>query len=282
MKALALAGLLIACSPAFGYKVYVYSEFTRIDPWGKVVPQDRGQAEPRHILSPAIPRNATSSLRIVIEMDKPGKFQLDIAQNPANAVRPNLYREVYQKQGDTWVPDKLVPVPVPYDGKEEDFAIPGQTHVSFWLDMAVKKDAEVDRIKVEPQVYIFALDDWFSYPMEVRVAQAVIPAVDVRPAALPDVSARSDMAALAPIRARVCGVAPKNGPQELTARAMIHRNAAILMSLAGDSAKPALAKVARAPSLEAICAEKLTGGDGPEWFLRFRDSIVRQKSEVVP
>ena len=47
--------------------VTVYSEFTRIDPFGDVVRADPGAKPPREILSPAIPRNAVSSFHIVVE-----------------------------------------------------------------------------------------------------------------------------------------------------------------------------------------------------------------------
>ena len=32
--------------------------------------------------------------------------------------------------------------------------MPGQTTVTFWLDMWVAKNAMVDRIKVEPQLWV--------------------------------------------------------------------------------------------------------------------------------
>ena len=88
---------LAAALPCLPQKLFVYSELTRIDPFGKVIPQDRG-ADPRHILSPGIPRNATSSLRIVVQLDQPGSYHLDIAQNPDNAVRSMLYKEVFEKK----------------------------------------------------------------------------------------------------------------------------------------------------------------------------------------
>src|SRR5688572_20717582 len=124
MKMAAIA--VLATLPCAAQKLFVYSELTRIDPFGKVVPQDQGGAEPRHILSPGIPRNATSSLRVVVWLEKPGDYHLDIAQNPDNAVKAMLYREVHEKHGDTWIPDKLLPVTIPYNGKAADFSITGQ------------------------------------------------------------------------------------------------------------------------------------------------------------
>jgi hypothetical protein len=129
----------------------VFSEFTRIDPFGKIVRQDRGTAEPRHILSPAFPRNAFSSLRVVVSLDRPAKYTLDIGQNPENAVKVTLYKEKFEKHGDQWIPDGLEPVKNPYEGElSSSPEIPGQTTVTFWLDMWVDKNAVVERIKVSP------------------------------------------------------------------------------------------------------------------------------------
>ena len=48
-------------------------------------------------LSPGVPRNAFSSLRIVVTLDKPAKYILDIGQNPENAVKATLYKEKFEK-----------------------------------------------------------------------------------------------------------------------------------------------------------------------------------------
>ena len=96
---LAVLGLLAwALCSAQTSTLKVVSEFTRIDPFGEIVPQDRGKAEPREFLSPGIPRNAFSSLRIVVTLDKPATYVLDIGQNPENAVKATLYKERFQKQ----------------------------------------------------------------------------------------------------------------------------------------------------------------------------------------
>ena len=55
--------------------VRVYSELTRIDPFGNVVKADRGD-EPREILSPAVPRNAYSTFRVVISAAPGTEFTL--------------------------------------------------------------------------------------------------------------------------------------------------------------------------------------------------------------
>ena len=101
----------------------MFSEFTRIDPFGQIVSQDRGATEPRNILSPGVPRNAFSSFRIAVTFDKPAKYVLDIGQNPENAVKATLYRERFEKHGDSWIPDGLQPVKIPYEGEFPDTEI---------------------------------------------------------------------------------------------------------------------------------------------------------------
>src|ERR1017187_5385935 len=63
--------LIAAAAIAAAQTVTVYSEFTRVDPFGQVVRADRGANEPREILSPAIARNALSSFHVVVE-GRPG------------------------------------------------------------------------------------------------------------------------------------------------------------------------------------------------------------------
>ena len=95
----------------------VFSEFTRIDPFGQIVPQDRGTADPRTVLAPLEFRECVLLFRIVVTFDKPAKYMLDIGQNPENAVKATLYRERFEKHGDLWIPDGLQQVKIPYEGE---------------------------------------------------------------------------------------------------------------------------------------------------------------------
>src|ERR1035437_6160550 len=61
--------------------VTVYSELTRIDPLGNPVRADRGAYPPREILSPAIPRNATSSFHMVVEGQPGQAYTFQVVQN---------------------------------------------------------------------------------------------------------------------------------------------------------------------------------------------------------
>jgi hypothetical protein len=257
--------LLAAALPVCAQKLHVYSELTRIDPFGQVIPQDRG-AEPRHILSPGVPRNAFSSVRVVIELSKPSEFFLEIAQNPENAVRPTLYKEVFEKYGNTWIPDKLEPVTVPYKGGAADFSIAGQKVVTFWLDMWVDRRADVDRVKVEPQLWVASINDWVIYPMEVRILEPVIPTLKISPGKLPGIEEPADRSVLGPMRATFCGQKEERGAESVTARALVRRNVLQHMALVE----------------ERDCAAMPKPGAGPEWYLKWRDALFRANSRHMP
>src|SRR3954447_7144533 len=167
--------LVLVGLSCFAQRVFVYSPLTRVGPDGNIVRADKGSSEPRAILSPGVPRNGKSPLRIIVELDKPEPFWLDIGQNPEHAVKATLYRENFIETPQGFVPDTLTEVSIPYRGFESDFRLPGQRAVTFWLDMEVAKDAPVDRIKVEPELYVESMKDWVVYPMEVRIQEPVLP-----------------------------------------------------------------------------------------------------------
>ncbi len=133
---------------------------------------DRG-GTPREILSPAVPRNAFSSFRIVMEMPPGADIWLEVGQNPENAVVVTAYEEAASADG------RLHPVTLPYRTK----LAPDATTATLWIDLWVARDAPVERIKVEPQ--LFHGDRWYTYPMEVRVVRPVIPAIRISNAAVP-------------------------------------------------------------------------------------------------
>jgi hypothetical protein len=272
---------VIAALPCFAQRLHVYSPLTRIGPSGEVVKQDRGSAEPRHILSPGFPRNAYSSLRIVVELDKPEGYYLDIGQNPENAVKATLYREIYTETPSGFVPDALQPVSIPYRGFPTDFHFPGQRVVTFWLDMWVDRNAPVDRIKIEPQLYVDSLQDWIVYPMEVRIQQPVVPSHKPPVTPVPPLTEPADTVTFEPVRAALCGVPAAGQNSERagskTGRLLMRRNVAQHLALIKDRAA-AEADFAKASGvdLKTWCGKPSTPPRGPEWYLRFRDFIFRR------
>jgi hypothetical protein len=277
----ALAVLILL--PCSAQHLLVYSPLTRIGPGGEIVKPDRGTAQPRHILSPGFPRNAYSSLRVVVELEKPESFILDIGQNPENAVKATLYRESFAETGEGLIPDALTKVGIPYKGTAGDFGLKGQKVVTFWLDMWVEANADVDRIKVEPQLWVESLQDWMVYPMEVRIQQPVVPLVSGAKAlpALPRASAPSDAIAISMTRGLLCSApapaAKDEAPNQVTARHLLRRNIAQhhLLAKPGAALTAAFVKSTGVPEVQAWCGKPVTPRTGPEWYLRFRDAIYK-------
>ena len=264
-------------------RLNVYSPFTRIGPDGSVVKADKGSADPRSILSPGVPRNGTTPLRIVVELDKPEPYWLDLGQNPENAVKLRLYRENFVETPDGYLPDTLTAVNIPYRGFETDFRLPGQKAVTFWLEMGVANDAPVERIKVEPELYVDSVKDWIIYPMEVRVQSPQVPGKPVsagQKSHLPPLTAPADAAVFAVLcddpRSRT---APESRPPEgqTTGRELIHSYVQQDLSLLKKPAdlEPLFRKITGVER-KGWCSSPKTLPTGPEWYLRLRDAIYKQ------
>ncbi|MDZ4802887.1 MAG: hypothetical protein SGI92_32405 [Bryobacteraceae bacterium] len=260
-------------------RVLLYSPLTRIDPFGEVVKADRGTAEPRDILSPGVPRNGNTPLRIVVEMDKPETYWLEIGQNPADSLGVKLWKEVFVETPAGWIPDTLEEVSHPYRGFVSDFKLPGQKIVSFWLELTVPKNADVDRMKVEPQMYVDSLKDWIIYPMEVRIHPPQLP--DAKPSGvggpLPALTAPADAA----LHSVLCGNTQKTVRSgQLTNRERLRDYASQDLTLLKNRAElePLFLKVAGATDLTPWCTSPKTLSVGPEWYLRLRDAIYRAAS----
>lgn len=244
----------IACAQ----DVRVYSEFTRIDPFGAIVRADRG-ANPREILSPAVLRNAFSTFRVVVSGEPGMAYALYAGQNPENAVNLTMYREVYVKSGDEWIPDGLEKVELPFEGIIGSKSIPGQTAQSFLMDLRVDRNAPVRRIKVEPELLVAGR--WITYPMEVRVVAAVVAQREPVHPALPDAAQPSDASVAAVYSAAACQAPTKPSDPLPSVRAIIARNASQDIALAGTADR------------SAWCHPYKAHDEGPEWYLRFRDRL---------
>jgi hypothetical protein len=269
----ALAAVALA-APVFGHDIRVYSEFSRIDPFGQIVQADRG-AGPREILSPAIPRNAFSGFHVIV-IGNPGEaFTLHVGQNPDDAVRITVYRETYTRFGDEWIPDGLTRIDLPYStalGSD----IPGQTAQAFWMDLWAAAEAPVRRIKVEPEVLMYGR--WILYPMEVRVVQAVAsgsePSDRFNP---PDVSLPADASAQAALRATLCPASRSRFSSAAvaapTVRSLIARDARQDLRIAGGPEQ--IWQNIHPAERAQWCSGYQRDKSGPESFLRIRDRIYR-------
>jgi len=269
---------LLAAGALAAQTVDIYSEFSRIDPFGAIVPADRG-APPREILSPAVARNAWASFHIAISAPPRTTYLLYVATNPLDACRVAMYREHFEKTSAGWVPDRLTELtrlpdfgvmPDPDDGVE------GQTTRAYLLDLWIPPDAPVSRFRLEVQLKV---GYWVVRPMEVRIIAPRVP--DLREASggppLPPVASGADAPALGALRADNLRTYP---PPE-TVRAIIRRNAIQDAALA-STLDPAVRETLRARA----AALMLDGGlhpraGGVEWYLRLRGWIYAQAQQVA-
>jgi len=267
----AMAGALAAQS------VDIYSEFSRVDPFGEIVAADRGSG-PREILSPVVARNAWASFHLVISAPAETTYLLYVVTNPLNACRVALYKEHFEKTPAGWVPDRLTEltrlpdfgvIPDPDDG------VKGQTTRDYLLDLWIPPNAEIARFRLEVQLKV---GYWVVRPMEVRVIAPRVPDLHVAtgPVALPPVSSGTDAAALGALS----DDKGRTYPPPTTVRAIIRRNAVQDMALASRLDASIAAPEALRQRWEAL---KSASGDGAiplptgaERYLRLRDWIYRE------
>ena len=248
-------------------EIRVYSEFRRVDGLGGIVAADEG-GRPREILSPAAPRNAFSSFRIIVTLPAGSDLHLDIGQNPDDAVTPTFYEESMD--------GRLTKVEIPFRKRLAG----NQTTVSIWFDMWVRPGSPVDRVKVEPQLYFGGR--WYIYPMEVRIIDPQAPPLKAAPVAPAPPGAPADAVARGLLRERFCGARPDpvTPGLPLTVWQLSRRNALQDLALvSNEQAGAALLKATAAASLEQWCKAPPKQPNGPEWYLRFRDLIYRAASK---
>lgn len=213
-------------SPAFAgpLEVRVYSELRRIGPDGAPVEPD-SLGRPREILSPALPRQAFTSFRVVVSAPAGKNFTLFLGENPENILQTTVYKEAWKKAGKSWIPDALHKVTMPYTGKIPDATVgPEQQSVqSFWLDVYTPSQSPIRRVRLEVQLN--SGDDWIIYPMEVRVESLVSPKPDVISPALSDVRLPASETAFQHLQTYLCGAKQRHGASPPNGRLLIFRNA---------------------------------------------------------
>ena len=265
--------------------VEIHSEFQRIDPFGNVVPVDRSDY-PREILSPEIPRNAHSVFHISVTAPPRTAYFLYVGTNPANLVETSVYREEFEQVGDQWIPDSLIPIPMPAFGfmPESAARIPGQTTRCYLLDIWVPANVDPRRMRVEVLLKVGA---WFVAPMEIRIGAARVPPKTVgmtpvfsmrEPEDLPKVGDRIDSAAMDSFARYLFGQPPREVGAIRTIRDVIRRDAEQDVAIArqlGRVPQP-LWFLAENGILEwSMASPSLLHWSGAEWYLRVRDWIYR-------
>ena len=272
-----------------GQSLAVYSEFYRVDPFGRVVPADGG-GPPREILSPAVGRNGYSSYRIVVTAPPAAPFTLHIAQNPEKTAQVDLYREIYTRVGESWIPDQLEKVETPYSGTVAHPArtIAGQTAQSFWLDVRITQGAAPARFRLEAQ--LSAGEGWIIYPLEIRVQPATYPSPSETKSGVAPVDAPADATAAGVFREYLCGGATNKPEAGLTGRQLIRRNAQQDAALARSREISGNQQIVRQALLWSAglldqspgvwCkAPKRPDGANSEWYLKIRGYLLSGKHD---
>lgn len=215
----------------------VFSEFQRVDPFGRVLNQEHSPP-PREIISPGVVRNGFTSFQVVVTAPANTTYFLFVGANPPDIVRTHLYKEHFVRSGTNWTPETLEEVHSPGFGVIPDAQanIPGQTTRDYLLDVWVPPSAEPGRrVRIELQL---KTGGWIVYPMEIRVQNAILPAMPERvPLTLSDIGQR-------------------NAEQDLR--------------LAWEVGSPQAWFLLFDQTLPAWI------GQGPEWVLRFRDLLYRE------
>lgn len=266
------AALILALAAGrLAAQLTLYSEFQRVDPFGKVVAVDRAE-RPREILSPAVPRNAWTSFHVAVEIRDSRPVFLYTQQNP-DRLKVTLYKERFVKTAAGWIPDGLEKVaknPAMALLPEPDRPIPGQNTVVYWMDIWVPPHVPPGRMRLE--VLLKSGDRWTVYPLEMRIMQATAPPSFDKPGPVPAISARSDAALLGLLRRRLCG-APASGRTvpPLTVRHLLRRNALQDLALPADL-KHAFEHAGTDPA--SLCK----GAPPPEWWLKVRYALLQGAS----
>ena len=238
LLALTLAGI------GWAQPVTVYSDMADIDLTGKVTAPET----PREILSPALVRNGFTSFQIVVQAPTEARWWLFVGENPEDSVKIAMYR--LASTGGT-----LEPVELPRRSSGTEV---------FWMDVWTDHGSPVQRVKIEPEVYLN--DDWVTYPIEARVMAATI-------TSMPQINAQ--MPPMEFIRPAVCSDGSVGGsylgtvPRALLLSEFRFRNAEqdLDLILSGKAPKTELRR------LFGDCNGPLP--KDPEWYLRIRDYLFR-------
>jgi hypothetical protein len=278
------AALILAGAPLAAQSVKIYSEFQRLDPTGAIVAADKG-ARSREILSPAVIRNAWASFHVAVSVPEGVPYFLFLGQNPDGTLKPSIYRELYVRRGDAWIPDALKPLKISETGQVEDPVErrPGQSTIAYWLDLWVPAKTPAARMRLEAQLNVG--EEWVVYPLEIRVLNPVLPALEGLMGPLAPVEASADASARESLRGSLCGAVKSEPEGPLTIRRLIRRNArqdmALARSMDAKCGKDVLmhgllAFTAPGAELKAWCeAPAFPQGTGAEWYLRARDYLYR-------
>ncbi len=126
------------------------------------------------VLSPVLPRGGHLTLVMVVRAKAGSGFAIDVGLNPKDRTPLKLYRYFPGiRYANSFFAQPLEEAPLPLRGRIGE----GQRCAIFLLDVQAKRDAPLDRVKVEPAVWLEGnvagsadATAWSRYPLEVRIA----------------------------------------------------------------------------------------------------------------
>jgi hypothetical protein len=193
--------------------------------------------------------------------------------------------KVYTRVGTAWIPDGLEKRSVNEQGLVGAVArqVPGQTAVSYWLDLWIPAAAKVGRFRFEMQLSVG--EAWMVYPMEVRVPSPVLASAGERSGSLAPIGASAATSAASVLNSYLCGAGKPEAEGALSIRRLIRRNARQDQALAGwlepklgrsNLIAGLLQPLSPDTELEAWCRSPALPKElGAEWYLRVRDYLYR-------
>jgi hypothetical protein len=260
--------------------VQVYSEFRRVDPFGNFVePDSKGPV--REILSPLLARNGHATFQVVVRTTPGEYYYLFVGTNPQDLFRISVYKQIWTKEGEDWIPNQIVPVTLPHLSRIPDptAGIDGQVVECYLLDVFVPAETQTGRVKLEPQIHSEGV--WATYPMEVRISDVTVPPHNPTAGLLPNLSEPAYAAIVGPIREYLCGKPEKGGGEQNGILSLIRRNVledlAVARSRETELGKERIAEALLGQlSMDAAkfcAASAIDSAAGAEWYLRGRDFL---------
>jgi hypothetical protein len=227
----------------------------------------------REVLSPALPRQAWAVFHLIVSGPPGRPFQVHIGQNPEEFAKAELWRDNEQ-------------LPMPFDS----IIAPTGEDAVFCFRLWIDRDAEVRRVKIEPQIHMDPAG-WIIYPMEIRVVETTVPAgVKGEVFGSPIPGLKSYFCAPAPTlkapaaSSRTTRTGPAQSPPAAAAPAADLAFAGnVPLTLAQDFAlasrretsevRTAFERALGRP-VSAWCQDGVTP-ENPDWLLRFRDWLLK-------
>ena len=156
-------------------------EYLRPDPFGGIVEPDRisGAVPLREVVLESA-RASYSSFQLVVTLQNPGNYTLDISLFSAGKIESTVYREWFHSMAGSgqYLPDALIPTKLPYaaDLPDAQNKIAKQTAQAFWVDLWISADATPGSYHASATLQSGGLTA--SIPIEIKVLTARVPEQD--------------------------------------------------------------------------------------------------------